>query len=183
MKEGKRSRTAESVAMSRAWHLLHEDPIIFHDPFAIHLTSRHMRMIIKSRFLGRLISGRKRYAYMCPLRAEIVGRARFTEEQLEKAIKAGINQYVILGSGLDSFALRRKDLTSTLKVYELDNPASQTAKRSRLAKLNIDLPKNLEFVPVDFEKESVAEAFGQVLLYERKARLFLLAGCYHVPYS
>ena len=135
-----------------------------------------MRMIIKSRFLGRLISGKKIYSYMCPLRAEIVGRARFTEEQLEKAIEAGIHQYVILGAGLDSFALRRNDLASTLTVYELDNPASQAAKRSRLAKLNIDLPKNLEFVPIDFEQESVAEALGRSSYTSEKPAFFSWLG-------
>jgi methyltransferase (TIGR00027 family) len=98
---------------------------------------------------------------MCPLRAQLLGRARFAEEQLEKAIKTGIHQYALLGAGLDSFALRRKDLTSTLKVYELDHPASQTAKRSLLAKLNMDLPTNLEFVAIDFERESVPDALAR----------------------
>ena len=125
------------------------------------LTPRASRMIIRSRFLFPLISRTRAYAYMCPLRAQILGRARFAEEQLEKAIKTGINQYALLGAGLDSFALRRRDLTSNLKVYELDHLASQTAKRSLLSKLNIDLPKNLEFIAIDFEKESVPDALAR----------------------
>jgi len=64
---------------------------------------------------------------------------------------AGIDQYVLIGAGLDSFALRRRDLVTSLKVYELDHPASQKIKRKRLARLTVDLPKNLEFVQVDFE--------------------------------
>ncbi len=158
MKAKQRSRTAESVAACRAWHLIHEAPIIFRDPLAIQLVPRTTRMMIKSRLLFRLLSGTKKYAYLCRLRAQLLGRARFAEEQLEKAIKTGINQYALLGAGLDSFALRRNDLISTLKVYELDHPASQTAKRSLLAKLNIDLPKNLEFIAIDFEKESIPDA-------------------------
>lgn len=161
MKGKHRSRTAEVAAGARAYHLLHEDPIVFRDPFAIKFTPRTWRVILKSRVLKWLIVARKTFDWVYPLRAEIVGRARFTEEQLEKAIKAGIDQYVLLGAGLDSFALRRKDLTSSLKVYELDHPASQKAKRFRFAKLNIDFPENLEFVPIDFEKESVADALAR----------------------
>ena len=180
MKGKQRSRTAETVAACRAWHLVHEDPIVFRDPFAIQLMPRTMRMIIKSRFLKRLIAGRKKYAYMCPLRAEILGRACFAEEQLEKAIKVGINQYVVLGAGLDSFALRRGDLTSSLKVYELDHPVSQSAKRSRLANLNIDLPKNLEFVPIDFERESVADALTRSSCSNEQPAFFSWLGV--IPY-
>lgn len=161
MKDRYRSRTAEIAAGSRAWHLLHDDPIVFRDPFAIQFTPRTWQMILKSRVLNWLIVASKTFDWVYPLRAELLGRAQFTEEQLQKAIKAGIDQYVLLGAGLDSFALRRKDLTSRLKVYELDHPASQKAKRSRLAKLNIDLPMNLEFVAIDFEKESVADALAR----------------------
>ena len=161
MKDRYRSRTAEIAAGSRAWHLLHDDPIVFRDPFAIQFTPRTWQMILKSRALNWLIVASKTFDWVYPLRAELLGRAQFTEEQLQKAIKVGIDQYVLLGAGLDSFAFRRKDLTSRLKVYELDHPASQKAKRSRLAKLNIDLPMNLEFVAIDFEKESVADALAR----------------------
>ena len=161
MKERQRSRTAEGIAAARAWHLLHEDPVVFADPFAIQLIPGVLRMFVKSRFLSRLISGRRVYAYMCPLRAQSLGRARFAEEKLEEAIKRGTKQYVILGAGLDSFALRRKDLSSTLKTYELDHPASQRAKRARLTRLDIVLPKSLEFVPIDFEKETIVEALSK----------------------
>lgn len=69
-----------------------------------------------------------------------------------------MTQYVIIGAGYDSFALRRRDLSNSLWIFELDHPATQKAKRKRLSELNVELPKNLELIPVDLENETVAEA-------------------------
>ena len=88
-----------------------------------------------------------------PMRASIVGRARFIEDQLEKEAHAasGVTQYVILGAGLDTFAQRRSDLTSRLRIFEVDQPGPQTWKQQRLAALGLTVPASLRFVPVDFE--------------------------------
>ncbi len=76
---------------------------------------------------------------------------------MEKALERGISQYVILGAGLDSFAYRRRDLEDRLNVFEVDLPAMQRWKKARLQELNIFLPRNLAFVPVDFEKHNMIE--------------------------
>jgi methyltransferase (TIGR00027 family) len=86
------------------------------------------------------------------LRPLMVGRARFVEDVLLSLVEAeGIDQYVILGAGLDSFALRHPDLADGLAVYEIDQPGPQQWKQQRLAQLGFELPKGLRFVPVDFE--------------------------------
>lgn len=84
------------------------------------------------------------------MRASIVGRARFIEDTLLEQTKHGVNQYVILGAGLDTFAFRRKDLKN-LEIFEVDQPGPQTWKRQRLSELRYTTPSNLHFVPVDFE--------------------------------
>ena len=49
--------------------------------------------------------------------------ARYTEQALERSIREeGIDQYVMLGAGMDSFAIRRTDLLRKLKVFEIDHP-------------------------------------------------------------
>jgi methyltransferase (TIGR00027 family) len=63
----------------------------------------------------------------------------------------GINQYVILGAGLDTFAQRRPDLASKLQIFEIDQPETQDWKRRRLTELGFGIPDNLHFVPVNFE--------------------------------
>jgi methyltransferase (TIGR00027 family) len=65
---------------------------------------------------------------------------------------------VLLGAGLDSFAYRQRDLSDDLRVFEIDHPATQQWKRARLGELNVTLPDNLTFVPMDFEKQTLREA-------------------------
>ncbi len=66
-------------------------------------------------------------------------------------IGRGPSQYVILGAGLDSFAQRRPEIASRLRVFEVDKPAPQEWKRQRLIELGFGVPDWLRFVPVDFE--------------------------------
>ncbi len=175
MEENRRSKTAEAAAACRAWHLIYSNPKVYEDQFAIQLTSSSWRTIVNSRILTWLII-EKLLRPIRPVFAEILGRARYTEELLEKAIKNGIDQYVLLGAGLDSFALRRKDIAETLKIFELDHPASQESKKKRLHELKIDLPSNLEFVPINFEKESLADRLRQSSFSDNRRSFFSWIG-------
>jgi methyltransferase (TIGR00027 family) len=87
-------------------------------------------------------------------RASIVARARFIEDLAVEQAGRGVNQYVILGAGLDSFAQRRPQVASNLKVFEVDRPGPQAWKRQRLIELGFGIPEWLQLVPVDFEAGS-----------------------------
>jgi methyltransferase (TIGR00027 family) len=63
----------------------------------------------------------------------------------------GLQQYVILGAGLDTFAQREPELASRLRVFEVDRPEPQAWKRQRLVELGYGVPDWLRLVPVDFE--------------------------------
>jgi methyltransferase (TIGR00027 family) len=91
----------------------------------------------------------------------VLGRARYNEEKLSDAIRNGIWQYVIVGAGLDTFALRRPDLRNCLRVLELDHPLTQALKRDRLVQAALAVPPNLHFCPTDFERERVATALAR----------------------
>lgn len=84
-------------------------------------------------------------------RASVVGRARYIEELVEEQAGRGVHQYVILGAGLDTFAQRRPELASRLRVFEVDRPGPQAWKRQRLIELGFGIPEWLRLVPVDFE--------------------------------
>lgn len=86
-----------------------------------------------------------------PFRASIVARARFIEDLVVEQAVRGLSQYVILGAGLDSFAQRRPEIASNLKVFEVDQPGPQSWKRQRLIELGFGIPSFLRLVPVDFE--------------------------------
>jgi methyltransferase (TIGR00027 family) len=86
-----------------------------------------------------------------PFRAAILARARFVEDLVAEQAERGVGQYVILGAGLDSFAQRRPEIASRLKVFEVDRPGAPEWKRRRLVELGYGVPDWLKLVPVDFE--------------------------------
>ena len=84
-------------------------------------------------------------------RASIVARARFIEDLVVEQAGRGVGQYVILGAGLDTFAQRRPEIASRLRIFEVDQPGPQAWKRRRLIELGYGIPEWLRLVPVDFE--------------------------------
>src|SRR5260370_7786819 len=85
-------------------------------------------------------------------------RTRFFEDAVEAAIHHGIRQYVILGAGLDSFAYRLDDLSERLKVFEVDQAASQAWKHRRLEEMGVAIPPSVAFVPLDAEVDELVQA-------------------------
>jgi methyltransferase (TIGR00027 family) len=84
-------------------------------------------------------------------RAGIVARARFVEDLVAEQVECGVAQYVVLGAGLDTFAQRRPEIASRLRLFEVDQPGPQAWKRDRLVELGYGVPEWLRLVPVDFE--------------------------------
>lgn len=89
-----------------------------------------------------------------------VVRSRVTEDRLAAARERGVEQYVILGAGLDTFALRMADRLGSLTVYEIDDPVFQQWKRERIESLGLKSPPQLRYAPCDFETMSIAEALA-----------------------
>ena len=148
----------EIAAAIRAGHLAFDSPPkIFQDPLARDLvTIPFYRAIAKSRTVN-WVSANLVFRRLRPVMIEILMRARYAEDQLCKAVEEGARQYVLLGAGLDSFAWRHPAWSEGVRVFEVDYPATQETKRRRLAGLGLTIPNHLEFVPVDFEREALAD--------------------------
>ena len=159
MKKGEASQTAEAAAAVRAIHRLQGKPVVFDDAFAHQLTSPGWRRVATNPLLRWLV-GQVMLKSQGPIAAQVVGRSRFAEDLLEQAIEAGISQYVVVGAGFDSFALRYRDRYSALNIFELDHPDTQSVKRERILGLGAQLPSTLEFVAVNFEDQTVADALA-----------------------
>lgn len=135
--------TAIRVALWRAMHAeLDSKPLVFEDTIGLKLAAPDESWKQRPDMHPE---GTKGY------RASIVGRARFIEDLVEQKMNEGVYQYVILGAGLDSFVQRNPGLATKLKVFEIDEPATQAWKKERLEKVGYKIPENLHFVPVDFE--------------------------------
>jgi methyltransferase (TIGR00027 family) len=152
MREGIASRTAEGVAFRRALHQLVDRPLVFEDPVAISmLRAAAARELQRDpRKYDRSVLGRY-------LRAFLVVRSRFAEEQLALAVARGVRQYVVLGAGLDTFAQRNPFVAEGLHVFELDHPDTQTVKKARLAAANRDAP-NVTFIAADLRHVALGDA-------------------------
>jgi methyltransferase (TIGR00027 family) len=178
MKKNRHSRTAIIVAVVRALHTAFERPVVFDDPYACALAGPLWRIVAKSK-ICYWIGTRIIYNGMDPIRRQIVARARYCEDHLEKAVASDIHQYVIIGAGFDAFVLRRKDLVDILSVFELDHPASQQAKKNRLKQLRLALPEKHEFVGIDFEKQGLCEALARSSYSPQHPAFFSWLGTVH----
>ena len=164
------SRTAELVAVSRARHLLrHGEPRVFEDPYAIHFVGDRWRRVIGSRVLDTLFA-KVLVRKLMPITTQHLTRARFAEECLEEAVRRGVTQYVILGSGFDSFAFRRPDLGLT--VFEVDLAATMELKTERMAAAGMARPDSLRLVPIDFEKDDLRTELVAAGLDTERATFF-----------
>src|SRR5260370_27601874 len=148
--------------MQRATHLLRDEPPkLLEDTLALPLCGFENAIALQSANDAAMAQLGERYgldlaeSFFRAARSGTVLRSRYVEDELDQAIKRGVSQYVILGAGLDSFAYRKRHLVDVLRVFEVDHPATQTWKRERLKAAAVDLPTNLTFVPLDFEKQSL----------------------------
>lgn len=164
MEEGRPSSTAVAAAMMRAAHLLWDaEPKILRDELALGLSGVGDEATLRTTLDAMLtelqadFSAAFAQAVFRHFRAMAVLRSRYVEDALAQALSRGVRQYVILGAGFDSFAYRRKDLASVVQVFEVDHPVSQQEKLARLRALRVDLPTNLRFVTVDFEKQTLVD--------------------------
>ena len=72
----------------------------------------------------------------------------------KQAVEGGVEQYVLLGAGLDTFAYRNP--YAQLRVFEVDHPATQQWKRELLQRNRIAIPESVTYTPVDFERQSLS---------------------------
>ncbi|HEY2344557.1 MAG TPA: SAM-dependent methyltransferase [Xanthomonadaceae bacterium] len=154
VQSGEPSRTALRVATLRAVHQLLDEPIVFEDPFALPILGPRTEAELRE----------DPFPHNDPisrgLRAHLVVRSRFAEDELARAVAAGVRQYVVLGAGLDTFAWRNPHATTGLRVFEVDHPSTQRWKRGCLDAAGMSLPPDLTFAPVDFERATIAQGLA-----------------------
>jgi methyltransferase (TIGR00027 family) len=168
MESGRPSRTAFRVAMRRAAHQILDRPPVLDDPIAVPLLGADFAIDRE----------REMHPVARAFRAFMAVRSRYVEDQLAAAVAEGVAQYVVLGAGLDTFALRNP--YSALRVFEVDFPATQEWKRALLANAAIAPPSNLTFVPLDFEHQTLAGGLADAELDASAPAFFGWLGV--VPY-
>lgn len=155
VRQGEPSRSARGVASLRAVHQLLDDPVVLADPIALPLLGAAAEAALRDdpfELNDPMSRG---------LRAALVARSRFVEDELARCVASGVRQYVLLGAGLDTFAYRNPFGDVGVQVFEVDHPGTQRWKRQLLTEARIDVPASVTFVPVDFERDDLAVAMRQ----------------------
>ena len=171
MQTGQPSRTALGAAIHRAAHQTLEGGRIFKDPMA---------RTVLGPDADALISAFSADPAQRQMRVFMAARSRFAEDSLERAVSRGVRQVVILGAGLDTFSLRNPHAQLGLRVFEVDHPATQAWKRTRLQEANLAIPAMLTFAPVDFTCQNLAQELAAAGFAADEPAFFCWLGV--VPY-
>ncbi len=179
MIDGSPSRTALMVAAMRAFHHhFAPEPKLLRDSLAMELAGFKSQDELKDHVDGLItvfagLSDPETAAqFVLHISHSVCARSALVEAELAAGQNTALVQLVILGAGLDSTAYRCADLTDGMAMFEVDHPATQTWKRERLADIGADIPKNLTYVPFDFERQTLAQALKEGGVAMDKPTLF-----------
>ena len=189
MEENKESLTALVSCFARGYHAMNSNQPVFNDRIAHLLLWDEEKQLISANWANAIaffdpekneslktLDEKLEWVMNNQTIPQLVSRARYAEDGLMSAISRGVRQYVILGAGLDTFALRQKNLPEDFIIYEVDHPATQAFKQNRLQEMGIDIPANVKFVPVDFNHDSLPDALKKSGYDDQQAAYFSLLG-------
>ena len=171
--ENKVSEVARVTRFTRALSYFDKDPVYKTDDYiAPRLIPARYKFVVRNpltRFIYRKrLAGSGVYEY-------VIARTRIIDD-IFRNLSADIEEVLILGAGFDSRAVRFQDSLRHAAVFELDSPATQQNKIKRYRQMRIDLPSNLKFFPIDFQREGLPQALDTVGFKKNVPGLYLLEG-------
>ncbi|WP_128947997.1 class I SAM-dependent methyltransferase [Bradyrhizobium nanningense] len=188
MVESLPSRTALVTSLMRALHSRSDPSPLLDDPWGDRLVPEVERERMIQRILARMESD----ARVRAMRAAdsvlddflltnaafpgVVIRSRYAEDALREATIRGIRQYVLIGAGFDSFALRRPPFSDALRIFEIDHPATQAMKAQRIKEYGISLSPSVHFIAADLAKEDLATVLARTAFRMDEAAFFSWLG-------
>jgi len=172
--ESTTSRTAQWTCVARAASSLETD--VHHrcdDHIAIRLVPTFIRLMLQvpvfRRFVTRVFTPAGIYDY-------VIARTKYIDAIFKEALFKRFDQILIFGAGFDTRALRFKSEARKTKIFELDVPITQNAKIDQYRKRKLNVPANVVFVPINFDKETPSAKL-EAYKFNNKARsLFILEG-------
>ncbi|WP_407407788.1 class I SAM-dependent methyltransferase [Peribacillus sp.] len=195
MKKNESSMTSLISAFGRAYHSQYDTPKIFDDFIVKDLISQkeftdiQENMIKGIPFFNDSIAKKFRddpdeilkWITQVQLSPTPLARAAYCENVVLHEIVLGVQQYVILGAGLDTFCFRHPELNESIDIFEVDYPATQDFKKIRLANANYPIPDTLHFVPMDFTRPfAIQDLIGKGFMPNKKTFLSLLGVSYYL---
>jgi methyltransferase (TIGR00027 family) len=173
LKAGRRQiSTARGVALVRAIEMTRpEAERVSSDPYAQQFVSPLTVQLM--RFVDTM--GINRLTGIAGLMNFAMAREQYILDVMERELRAGIGQIVVLGAGFDTRAYRLPGARD-VPVFEVDHPVTQTAKRDALRGVIDPLPPNVRFVGVDFDTDDLGERLREAGYSETTQTLFVWQG-------
>ncbi len=111
-----------------------------------------------------------------PLYHYFICRTAYIDSVFQKALTENFSQIVFLGAGYDTRAYRFKELTSNIRIFEIDVVSTQNRKIESLKNANIDIPTQVSFISINFKNENFAEALIKSGFNKSLKTLFIWEG-------
>ena len=92
-----------------------------------------------------------------PVKDMVKVRTRYFDDTLEKQIRGGFHQVVILGSGLDTRAVRKP--AAGVTYFEIDDAATLKLKQDSYAQHGLDV--KVEFIPGNYVTDGLIDLLEQ----------------------
>jgi methyltransferase (TIGR00027 family) len=171
------SRTAEATAFQRATE--RQRPArqrIVDDPWAEHFLRPGLRAALAAYRSSGLLKSADDLLGLTPF---VVTRHRYIDDRLDAALRAGVEQVVVLGAGYDSRAFRFADRLGARPVFELDHPATQGRKERILRALGKrrELPRvDVRRVSIDFQRQSLEKRLDACGFDHARSSFFIWEG-------
>ena len=172
----------------RAAHTRRDPHPLIDDPWGDRLVPESAREMIRASALALLSDDARKRALASPDEmldewlmqsrpyANVITRTRYAEDALKDAVTQGAGQYVLIGAGFDSFALRLPKSAANLRIFEIDFPATQTLKIERIDACGITMPDTVHFIAADLSQESIAAALARSTFQTNRLTFFSWLG-------
>jgi methyltransferase (TIGR00027 family) len=172
--ESTTSRTAEMTCSSRAASYLetnghyHSD-----DHLAVRLLPNFFRILLHiplfRMFYSRVLAPEGIYEY-------VIARTKYIDAVFKQALAERFDQILLFGAGFDTRALRFQAEAQHTRIFELDAPPTQEAKIRQYRKRHLNIPSNVVFIAIDFDKESLPDRLDIAGFHKAQRSLFILEG-------
>ncbi|MFC2064248.1 class I SAM-dependent methyltransferase [Chloroflexota bacterium] len=174
--ESKPSQTALFAALRRALaHKEFNNEQFGPDNLATALLPPHFRFFLKFKKI-QANTKEKLDALLPGLTEYMIARTAYFDRQFKNALQDQFPQIVLMGAGYDTRAYRYADLNQGTRIFELDIAPTQEYKKECLRKARIDIPHQVSFVPINFNRDSLGSVLEQAGFQPDLKTLFLWEG-------
>lgn len=171
--ESKTSNTAEFTCLARALSFTENNEFYkSNDYISVIINNTLVKYLIKIPYIKNKIKS----SFPAGMYEYVISRTKYIDRQLKTALNDGFEQILIFGAGFDSRGIRFHDISDNSRIFELDAPVTQNVKIGRYKEKGVNVPENLIFVPIDFDRQSLSERLMESGFKKGLKSFFLLEG-------